>query len=98
MSPRTGGPKEIRFRPRDNVEFVCNVEECWQMNDETKGRRVIRRILIAEMEWTKVAERKAAVEQHNASHFTLEACHRRTGRRSRSQSATGSQARSLSRR
>ena len=95
---RTQSAKEIRFRPCGNVEFVYNLEELWQMNDETKGRRVIRRILIAEMEWTKVAERRAAVEQHNASQFTLEACHRRTGRKSRSQSASGSQSRSQSRR
>ena len=88
---------EFRCKPRGNVEFAYNVEEFWQMNLETQGRRLIRRILTLETEWQKLGDRRAAVEKHNLVHQTMDACYKRTGRRTRSQSAAGSQSRSRTR-
>ena len=89
--------KEFRCKPRGNIEFVYNVVDFWQMNLETKGRRLIRRILILETEWLELAARRAAVEKHNLVHQSMDACYKRTGRRTRSQSAAGSQCCSRSR-
>ena len=89
--------KEFRCKPRGKIEFVYNVDEYWQMNLETQGRRLIRRILILETEWLRLADRRAAVEKHNLVNQTMDACYKRTGRRTRSQSAAGSQRPSRSR-
>ena len=88
--------KEFKYTPGRTVEFVYNVDEFWQMNDETKGRRVIRRILTWGSEYKALGDRRRVVEEHNRVHHTLEACHRRTGRRTRSQSAAPSHPRSRS--
>jgi len=87
----------FRCKPRGNIEFVYNVDEFWQMNMETQGRRLIRRNLILETEWLRLADLRAAVEKHNLEHHNLGACHNRAGRRPRSQSAAGSQRPSRSR-
>ena len=74
-------PKEFKWKPGRTVEFVYNVEEFWQMNTETQGRRLIRRILTWAAECLVRGDRRNAVEEHNLAHHTMEACHRCTGRR-----------------
>ena len=73
--------KEFTWKPGRTVEFVYNVEEFWQMNTETQGRRLIRRILTWAAECLVRGDRRNAVEEHNLAHHTMEACHRRTGTR-----------------
>ena len=82
-----GPQKAFTWKPRGNVEFEYNVQEMWQMNLETKGRRCIRRVLTWAAEWEALPEREAAVLKHNADNKTLDACYARTGRQSRSQGA-----------
>ena len=82
-----GPEKAFTWKPRGNVEFEYNVQEMWQMNLETKGRRCIRRVLTWAAEWEALPEREAAVLKHNADNKNLDACYARTGRQSRSQGA-----------
>jgi WWE domain len=88
--------KEFKCKPGRTVEFVYNVKEFWQMNTETQGRRLIRRILTWTAEYLELGEHRAAVVKHNQAHHNMETCHARTGRRNRSQSAAPNHPRSRS--
>ena len=89
--------KDFKFTPGRTIEFVWNVDEFWQESGETHRRRMIRRILTWAPDYLARGVRAMAIEEHNRQHHNLEACHRRTGRRARSQSAAPSHSRSRSR-
>ena len=96
----TAGPRRFEAIPRGNVLYTYDVQEFWQMNNETGKRRLIRRVLIGVQEHEHLAARRVLVAQHNKDNHSLEACYRRRdagNARSRSKSATGSVSRSRSR-
>ena len=96
----TAGPRRFEAIPRGNVVYTYDVQEFWQMNNETGKRRLIRRVLIGVQEHEHLAARRVLVAQHNKDNHSLEACYRRRdagNSRSRSKSATGSPSRSRSR-
>ena len=89
--------KEFTYTPGRTIEFTYNVDEFWQESGETHRRRVMRRMLTWAADYKALGDRKRAIEEHNRQHHNLEACHRRIGRRARSQSAAPSHSRSRSR-
>ena len=96
----TAGPRRFEAIPRGNVLYTYDVQEFWQMNNETGKRRLIRRVLIGVQEHEHLAARRVLVAQHNKDNHSLDACYRRRdagNARSRSKSATGSVSRSRSR-
>ena len=96
----TAEAKRFTAIPRGTVGYTYDVQEFWQMNNETGKKRLIRRVLIAPQEHEQLAARRVLVAQHNKDNHSLEACYRRRdagNARSRSKSATGSVSRSRSR-
>jgi hypothetical protein len=96
----TAGTRRFDAMPGGHVRYTYDVQEFWQMNNETGKRRLIRRVLIGVQEHEHLAARRVLVAQHNKDNHSLEACYRRRdagNARSRSKSATGSVSRSRSR-
>ena len=96
----TAEAKRFTAIPCGTVGYTYDVQEFWQMNNETGKKRVIRRALIGVQEHEHLAARRVLVAQHNKDNHSLEACYRRRdagNARSRSKSATGSVSRSRSR-
>ena len=81
-------------RPRGRVTFEYDPLTMTQTNMETRGRRLMKRTLVAEVDQQAEAQRVAALAAHNAAHWDLTACNARRnagkgsagGARSRSQS------------
>ena len=92
----TAEVKQFSHTPGRTIQYTYNVDEFWQESGETHRRRMIRRILISAPDYLARGVRAMAIEEHNRQHHNLEACHRRTGRRARSQSAAPSHSRSRS--
>ena len=96
----TTAAKRFEAVPRGTVVYTYDVGEFFQMNNETLKRRMIRRVLISAQEHEHMAARRVLMAEHNKTHHSLEACHRRRdagNARSRSKSASGSVSRSRSR-
>ena len=93
-------PKQFSAMPGRNVTYTYDVAEFWQQNNETNGRRTIRRVLLALEEAEQMASRKERVAQHNVSNQNFEPCYARrnaANSRPRSQSASSANFRSRSR-
>ncbi len=96
----TAGTRRFEAIPGGHVRYTYDVQEFWQLNNETGKQRVIRRALIGVQEHEHLAARRVLAAQHNKDNHSLEACYRRRdagNARSRSKSATGSLSRSRSR-
>ena len=89
------GLKCVQHTPGKAVVFTYFLSSFVQQNEETKKRRVMRRVLIQSRMQESLAEISKHCEEHNKDYHTLEDSHRRTSRVSKSRSP--SRARSMTR-
>ena len=85
----------VQRTPGKTVVFTYFLSSFAQQSEQTKRRRVMRRVLIQSRMQVSLAEIAKHCEDHNKQHHTLQESHRRTGQSARSRS--GSRARSVTR-
>ena len=89
------GLESVQRAPGKTVVFTYFLSSFAQQSEQTKRRRVMRRVLIQSRMQVSLAEIAKHGEDHNKQHHTLQESHRRTGQSARSRS--GSRARSVTR-
>lgn len=58
----------LQFRPKNNVLFLYNTSEMWQMNTRSSCKRLIRRILQEQTAWRNMDLHRSELEASNAQH------------------------------